>query len=92
MSNLAPGEKGVLSIQLPAEFIIIFEPVTHSAQFIDVKGEPTRERQTLSLSFDREHTHNQTLEMRPGPLRIALENRTDTRVLPIGLHRRPYAA
>ena len=39
--ELAPGEKGVLSVQLPAEFIIIFDPVTHSAQFIDVKGEPT---------------------------------------------------
>ena len=80
--ELAAGEKGVLAIQLPAEFIIVFEPVTHSAQFIDVKGEPTRERQTLSLSYNREHTHNQTLEMRPGPLRVALENRTDARVLP----------
>ena len=80
--ELAPGEKGVLSIQLPAEFIVVFEPVTHSAQFIDVKGEPTRERQTLSLIYDRDHAHNQTMEMRPGPLRIALENRSDTRVLP----------
>jgi class 3 adenylate cyclase len=80
--ELGAGEKGVLSIQQPAEFLIIFEPVTHSAQFIDVKGEPTRERQTLSLSFDREHDRNQTLEMRPGPLRIALENRTDGRILP----------
>jgi class 3 adenylate cyclase len=80
--ELAPGEKGVLSIQLPAQFVIIFEPVTHSAQFIDVKGEPTRERQSLSLTFDREHIQNQTLEMQPGPLRIVLENRTDTRVLP----------
>jgi len=80
--ELGAGEKGVLSIQQPAEFLIIFEPVTHSAQFIDVKGEPTRERQSLSLSFDREHGRNQTLEMRPGPLRIALENRTDGRILP----------
>lgn len=80
--ELAPGEKGVLSIQLPAAFIIVFEPVTHSAQFIDVKGEPTRERRNLSLAFDKEHMRNQTLEMQPGPLRIALENRTDTRVLP----------
>lgn len=80
--ELGAGEKGVLSIQQPAEFLIIFEPVTHSAQFIDVKGEPTRERQSLSLSFDREHGRNQTLEMRPGPLRIALENHTDGRVLP----------
>jgi class 3 adenylate cyclase len=80
--ELQPGEKGVLSIQLPVEFIILFDPVTHAVQFIDVKGEPTKERQNLSLVYDREHIHSQTLEMRPGPLRLALENRTDTRVLP----------
>jgi class 3 adenylate cyclase len=80
--ELPPGEKAILSIQLPQEFIIIFEPVTHSAQFIDVKGEPTRERQSLSLAYDRDHAHNQTLNMHPGPLRISLENRTDTRTLP----------
>ena len=80
--ELGSGEKGVLSIQLPEAFIIVFEPVTHSAQFIDVKGEPTRERRNLSLAFDKEHMRNKTLEMQPGPLRIALENRTDTRVLP----------
>ncbi|AZO36872.1 MAG: adenylate/guanylate cyclase domain-containing protein [Mesorhizobium sp.] len=80
--ELAPGEKAVLPIQLPSEFIIVFEPVTHSAQFIDVKGEPTKERRSLSLVFDRDHVQSQTLEMQPGPLRISLENRTDTRVLP----------
>ncbi len=47
-----------------------------------MKGEPTRERQSLSIAFDHEHTHSQTLEMHPGPLRITLENRTDTRALP----------
>ena len=76
------GEKAILSIQLPSKFIIVFEPVTHAVQFIDVKGEPTKERQSLSLIYDREHIHSQTLEMRPGPIRIAVENRTDTRVLP----------
>ncbi|MBZ9709675.1 adenylate/guanylate cyclase domain-containing protein [Mesorhizobium sp. B2-1-8] len=80
--ELAPGEKAVLPIQLPSEFVIVFEPVTHSAQFIDAKGEPTKERRSLSLVFDRDHVQNQTLEMQPGPLRISLENRTDTRVLP----------
>ncbi|NGN42889.1 adenylate/guanylate cyclase domain-containing protein [Mesorhizobium sp. CGMCC 1.15528] len=80
--ELEPGEKGVLTIQLPAEFVIVFEPVTHSAQFIDVKGEPTKERRNLSLVFDRDHIQSQMLEMQPGPLRIALENRTDSRVLP----------
>jgi len=80
--EVAPGEKAVLSVQLPAQFIIVFEPVTHAVQFIDVKGEATRERQALSIAYAREHTHNQTLEMRPGPLRLSVENRTDTRVLP----------
>jgi class 3 adenylate cyclase len=76
------GEKIVLSLQLPAEFIIVFEVVTHAVQFIDVKGEPTKERQSLSLVYDREHVHSQTLELRPGPVRISIENRTEGRVLP----------
>ena len=80
--EVPPGEKAILSMQLPSKFIIVFEPVTHAVQFIDVKGEPTKERQSLSLIYDREHIHSQTLEMRPGPIRIAVENRTDTRVLP----------
>ena len=50
-----PGEKALLSLQLPAEFVIVFEPVTHAAHFIDVKGEPTKERQTLSLVFNKVH-------------------------------------
>src|SRR5579864_3304699 len=45
--ELPAGEKAVLSLQLPPQFIIVFEPVTHSAQFIDVQGEPTKERQQL---------------------------------------------
>jgi class 3 adenylate cyclase len=76
------GEKAVLAVQLPPAFVIVFEPVTHAVQFIDVKGEPTRERQSLALVYDREHTHNQTLDMRPGPIRISVDNRTDGRVLP----------
>ena len=80
--ELMPGEKAVLSVQLPAEFIIVFEPVTHSVQFIDVKGEPTRERQSLSIAYDRDYTQNETLTMQPGPLRLSVENHTDGRVLP----------
>ncbi|NTS32916.1 adenylate/guanylate cyclase domain-containing protein [Phyllobacterium sp. BT25] len=80
--ELPPGEKAVISLQLPADFVIVFEPVTHAAQFLDVKGEPTKERQSLSLIFDRTHRHHETLTLRPGPLRIALENHTDVRVLP----------
>jgi class 3 adenylate cyclase len=80
--ELPPGEKALLSLQLPAEFVIIIDPVTHTTQFFDVKGEPTRERQNLSLVFDRVLAPTETVVLRPGPLRLSLENRTDTRVLP----------
>ena len=80
--ELPAGEKAQLSLHLPAEFLIVFEPVTHAAQFIDVKGEPTRERQTLSLVFNEVKAPTGTTEMRPGPLRLSLENRTAKRVLP----------
>ncbi|HYM72101.1 MAG TPA: adenylate/guanylate cyclase domain-containing protein [Stellaceae bacterium] len=80
--ELPGGQKAQLSLQLPAEFLIIFEPVTHVAQFIDVKGEPTRERQSLSVAFTGLKAPTTTVEMRPGPLRLSFENRTDERVLP----------
>jgi class 3 adenylate cyclase len=80
--ELPPGEKALLSLQLPAEFVIIVDPVTHGTQFLDVKGEPTRERQNLSLVFDKLRAPTGTVTLRPGPLRLSLENRTDTRLLP----------
>jgi class 3 adenylate cyclase len=80
--ELPPGEKAVLSVQLPNDFVIVFDPVTHGTQFLDVKGEPTKERQTLSVVFNKVKAPVGTVEMRPGPLRLSLENRTDRRVLP----------
>src|SRR5258707_1493629 len=80
--ELSAGEKAQLSVQLPAECLILLEPVTHAAQFIDVKGEPTRERQNLSIVFNEVSAPTGTIEMRPGPLRLQLENRTGSRVLP----------
>jgi len=82
MVELPAGERVLLSLTLPAEFVIVFDPVTHTAQFIDVKGEPTRERQSLTLVFNKAHAHTTTVTMRPGPLRLTLENRTDARVVP----------
>ena len=80
--ELPPGEKALLSLNLPAEFVIIFDPVTHGTQFIDVKGEPTRERQNASFVLNKLRAPTGTLELRPGPLRLAVENRADVRVLP----------
>jgi len=80
--ELPGGEKAVLSLQLPAQFIIVFEPVTHSAQFIDVQGEPTKERQQLSLIYNKAHPPTGSTTMRPGPLRLSLDNQAGVRVLP----------
>jgi len=80
--ELPPGDKALVSLTLPAEFIIVFDPVTHGVQFIDVKGEPTKERQALTVVFNNVKAPTGTLEMRPGPLRLTLENKTNRRVLP----------
>src|SRR5712691_376254 len=80
--ELPPGEKALLSLQLPAELVIVLDPVTHTTQFLDVKGEPTRDRQNLSLVFDKVRAPTETVKLHPGPLRLSLENRTDTWVLP----------
>ncbi len=81
--ELPAGEKAQLSLQLPAEFLIVFEPVTHAAHFIDVKGEPTRERQNLApLVFNNIQAPTGTTELRPGPLRLSFDNRSERRVLP----------
>ncbi|MDR6668897.1 adenylate/guanylate cyclase domain-containing protein [Rhizobium sp. 1399] len=101
MVELDPGERAFVSLQLPAQFIIIFDAVTHSAQFIDVQGDPTGERQSLSMVISQGHSPNETLTLRPGLLRLTLENHTDRRVLPnvciagdelhdILGHRRPF--
>ncbi len=80
--ELPAGEKAFLSLQLPSQFIIVMEPVTHTAQFIEVKGEPTTERQNLTLVYHNVRTPTPVMELRPGPIRLSLENRTGTRVLP----------
>src|SRR5262249_38759888 len=80
--ELPSGEKALLSLQLPAEFIIVMDPVTQATQFLDVKDAPKHQRQNLSLVLDRLHAPTGTMTLRPGPLRLSLENRTDARVLP----------
>ncbi|TWO71582.1 adenylate/guanylate cyclase domain-containing protein [Caenimonas sedimenti] len=81
-TELAPGERGTMSVQLPEGFIIVFEPVTHSALFLDVKGEPTRERREMGVVFNKVQAPTGTEVLRPGPLRLTFENRSDVRTLP----------
>jgi class 3 adenylate cyclase len=80
--EVPPAAKAVLSVQLPEGFVIAFDPVTHSRQIIAVKGEPTRDRQALSIVFSKLKAPLDAAELRPGPLRLSIENHTERRVLP----------
>jgi class 3 adenylate cyclase len=80
--ELPAGEKAILSLQLPEQFCIVFDPVTHSTQFLDVRGDATRERQDLTVVFNKFRSATGKQALRPGPLLLVLDNRTDLRVLP----------
>src|SRR5258708_4623662 len=82
MVDLPPGERAILSLQAPEGTLIVFDPVTHAAQFLEVKGEEASERQNLSVIFNKVQVPVDSVALRPGPLRLALENRTESRVLP----------
>src|SRR3982075_588906 len=80
--DLPPGERAILSLQVPEGTLIVFDPVTHPAPFLAVSGEVASERQNLSVIFNKVQVPVDSVALRPGPLRLALENRTDGRVLP----------
>ena len=80
--ELPPGEKAFLSLQLPAGFVIVLEPVSHAAQFINVAGEPTQERQNLTLVYNNLRAPAGELTLKPGAIRLSLDNRMPQRVLP----------
>ncbi|MGE5213890.1 MAG: adenylate/guanylate cyclase domain-containing protein [Nitrospirota bacterium] len=80
--ELAAGEKVVLSLQLPEGFLDVFDPVVNMSQTIEVKGEPARKSQLLSFIMTKDHAPTQDVQMRPGPLQLTLENRSNVRTLP----------
>src|SRR3954454_15573805 len=80
--DLPAGERAILSLQMPKGTLIVFDPVTHTAQFIDVSGEEPSERQALSVVFNKVQPPIDTVRLPPAPLRPPLENRTEDRVLP----------
>src|SRR4029453_13600451 len=80
--ELSPGEKALLSLQLPEGHVIVFDPVLHMSQHIEVQGEPARESQSLSFVMTRDHAPDGTVQMQPGPLKLTLENRSNERTFP----------
>ena len=80
--ELPPGEKAQRCLELPPAFLIVFDPVTHAAHFIDVKGEPTCEHQSLSVVFNHVRPPTGNSQLRPGRLHLSVENSCERRVLP----------
>jgi class 3 adenylate cyclase len=80
--EMEPGERATMSLTLSAGHALVFDPVTHTSIFLDVSGPETHERRALSLVFSEEHAHGGTMALRPGPVRIALDNRARRRILP----------
>ena len=64
--DLPAGERAILSLQVPQGTLIVFDPVTHAAQFLEVSGEETSERQNLSVIFNRVQVPVDTVTLRPG--------------------------
>src|SRR6201993_316168 len=63
--DLPPGERAILPLRLPEGTLIVFDPVTHTAQFLDVRGEETSERQNVSMIFKNVQVPVDTLAFRP---------------------------
>ncbi len=82
LMELAPGEKAAMSLTLPKGSVIAFDPVTHATLFLDVSGEETQERRSLSVVFSDSHAHSGTMALQPGPVRVTFENKATRRTLP----------
>jgi class 3 adenylate cyclase len=80
--ELPAGSTAILSLQVPETPVIICDPVVHASEFITVKGEATRERQNLGFILTKEQGSVSAAELRPGAVRISIENRTNQRTIP----------
>jgi class 3 adenylate cyclase len=82
LMELQPGEKAAMSLTLPAGLVIAFDPVTHATLFLDVAGEETSERRSLSVVLADAHAHFGSTKLNPGPVRVTFENKSGQRTLP----------
>ena len=80
--ELSPGEKVVLALELPEGFVDVYDPVVNMSLFMEIKGQPAGEGQSLSFIMTRDHAPAETVQLRPGPLQLTLENRSNVRTLP----------
>jgi len=80
--DLQPGEKAAMSLSLPKGFVIALDPVTHATLFLEIDGEETHERRSLSVVLADANAHFGSRKLQPGPARITFENKSGQRTLP----------
>jgi class 3 adenylate cyclase len=70
-------------VSLSPGTVIIFDPVSHAGQFIEVDGKPAGEPQQLAVGLNDAHVQRKPITLNQGPLDLVLENSTPHRTLPI---------
>ena len=78
----AAGRKGGDVADAAERPRLAFDPVTHATLFLEVAGDATSERRSLSVVLADAHAHFGSTKLQPGPARIAFENKSGQRTLP----------
>jgi class 3 adenylate cyclase len=84
--ELRAGDRLILTLPIEAGTLILFDPVTHTAVNVIIEGDPASDRQEIAMVFDGTHPSVGRMTLRPGMLRVSLDNRTRDRVL-LGIYR-----
>ena len=88
--DLQAGERAILSLQLPEAALIVFDPVTHTAQFLEVGGEEVSERQKLSMIFNKVQVPVENKPSRPEQLRRPEQGKQRDRISKKTIRKRIY--
>ena len=72
LMELQPGEKAAMSLTLPKGLVIAFDPVTHATLFLEVAGDETSERRSLSVVLADAHAHFGSTKLQRSPARNIL--------------------
>jgi class 3 adenylate cyclase len=80
---LEAGDQATVTIDLPEGWVILFEPVSHFGHYIKVAPARTADLQELTVALKGGRAPTATTELRSGPLRLTIANRTALRALPV---------
>ncbi len=81
--ELKPGEAATVTIDAPAGWVLIFDPVSHFGHYLKVAPERTDTVQKVSFTLEGAHAPTKTTELKSGPVELTLANRTAARALPV---------